>query len=595
MPSKHIRTNVPPSVTGGGSTTTLDAFTDTFSLKMTLTDSNAVPTDADTYQITLTQADTNADLSETLQLQFPAPDFSDTQAAPTDSNSFTARIWLSASAGGTNPTNADGVNNATIATLQTAAAGAATITLTSTLGANVPSGINVAAAIYRGWFKSVNTLVTSTGSLILHSTSALFADKVMFSNAALNATVDHLTGDFTYDLVANGVDTFAKIASAQMLHRVVDAVAGITPHVLTVDAGCIELAAAFSGGVVTTNQLSIGDASASESAGTVTITITRSSPDGTTTTVNYATSDRTTAISGDDAIVVTDYTSTSGVATFTGVQTTQTFTVPLINNAYIEPDRTFIVTLSSPVNGTIADGTASITITDDEAAKTYLQDYSGNARDLTAGSAPPASRACTAAKFANGRDWTVVANQALTRVDSAFNLLGDLSITCVFDLDTIGGVAERGLFRYGSAVNLGNNTACAFSCVSSSASTGSNVFQFHNVGTTPATFSSPNIGAGAHTLTIVRNNTAKTVLVKIDGVTVINTTYTGSPNNADNTGFVIGGRFDQTLNSSHDGGIYDLRIWNAVVAQATLDAIVASSGKCAPEGTEFAWYRLEDT
>ena len=56
---------------------------------------------------------------------------------------------------------------------------------------------------------------------------------------------EYLTGDFTYDLYAAGVNTLAKLQSCQMLHRVSDAVAGVTPHVLTVDAGAIDITGAF--------------------------------------------------------------------------------------------------------------------------------------------------------------------------------------------------------------------------------------------------------------------------------------------------------------------------------------------------------------
>lgn len=247
MPSKRIRSNAPSVGGGGGSVTVLDAFTDAFTLKIFFTETaNATPTDADSYVINFNAGDDpNAGQSETVQLAFPAPDFADTSVVPTDADSFTMRVWLSASAGGTNPSNADGANNGTVATLQTAVAGAATISMTSTLGASLPTA-TVTSVVYRGWFKSVNTLVTSTGSLIMHSTTAAFADVTMFTNSGLSTTVDHLSGDFTFDLIAAGINTLAKLQSCQMIHRTTDAVAGVTPQVLTVDAGCLEVVGAFS-------------------------------------------------------------------------------------------------------------------------------------------------------------------------------------------------------------------------------------------------------------------------------------------------------------------------------------------------------------
>lgn len=227
---------------GGGGPALVDAVT----LKILTADAYAGSADAATFAMTLTQTDSYLGASEAVKLTFPTPpDFGDSYLGASDASLFTLRVWLSGSAGGTNPANANGANNGTVATLQTAPAGASTITMTSTLGANVPAGISVASAVYRGWFRSVNTLTTSSGTLTMHSTSALFSDVTMFTNAALSTTVDHLAGDFTFDLVAAGINTAAKLGSCQMIHTVTDAVAGVSPHVLTVDAGAIDLVGAF--------------------------------------------------------------------------------------------------------------------------------------------------------------------------------------------------------------------------------------------------------------------------------------------------------------------------------------------------------------
>ena len=79
----------------------------------------------------------------------------------------------------------------------------------------------------------------------MHSTTGAFADLTMFSNAALSTTVDHSTGDFTYDLIAAGVNTLAKLQSCQLLTSTADAAAGVTPAVLTFDAAEIELTGTF--------------------------------------------------------------------------------------------------------------------------------------------------------------------------------------------------------------------------------------------------------------------------------------------------------------------------------------------------------------
>lgn len=74
-------------------------------------------------------------------------------------------------------------------------------------------------------------------------------------------------------------------------------------------------------------------------------------------TVNYATTNAT-------AIAGSDYTASTGTITFNPGVTTQTIAVPILNDNINEPNETFRITLSVPTNATIADGQATITITD---------------------------------------------------------------------------------------------------------------------------------------------------------------------------------------------------------------------------------------
>jgi hypothetical protein len=80
-------------------------------------------------------------------------------------------------------------------------------------------------------------------------------------------------------------------------------------------------------------------------------------------TVNYATGD-TTATAG------TDYTAGSGVVTFTAGTTTQTASVAVLGDVLDEPNETFVVNLSSPVNATVGDGQGVGTILDDDTLPT---------------------------------------------------------------------------------------------------------------------------------------------------------------------------------------------------------------------------------
>lgn len=211
------------------------------------TDSNATPTDSGTFHITDTQADTNATPMETATLKFPSPpDFQDSNATPTEARTMKLRVWLSGCTGTsgnvTNPGNANGQNDGSFANLKTTVGGASTATLTGQLGSNIGT-ITFTAALLRCWFDGTTTLVTSTINIIAHSSSALFTDVTVFTQSTLNGTVNHDTGDFTFDLIAAGINTLAKLQSLVIVCNSIDAVAGVTPATLNVDAISAEITA----------------------------------------------------------------------------------------------------------------------------------------------------------------------------------------------------------------------------------------------------------------------------------------------------------------------------------------------------------------
>jgi uncharacterized repeat protein (TIGR01451 family) len=110
--------------------------------------------------------------------------------------------------------------------------------------------------------------------------------------------------------------------------------------------------------------VSIADATAFEgNSGTTNFQflVTLSGPSGTTVTVNFATAD-VTAIQG------TDYLAATGTLTFAPGQTSNVVQVPVIGNTIPQPDRTFVVNLSQPVNATVVKGQAVGTILDDDSA-----------------------------------------------------------------------------------------------------------------------------------------------------------------------------------------------------------------------------------
>jgi hypothetical protein len=92
-------------------------------------------------------------------------------------------------------------------------------------------------------------------------------------------------------------------------------------------------------------------------------TVTRIVPDPTVATVQFSTADGT-------AIAGTDYTATSGTLTFAVGTTTQNVTVHVLGTTEDEPNKTFLVNLTNPVNATIGTSPGTGTIQYNNAAPT---------------------------------------------------------------------------------------------------------------------------------------------------------------------------------------------------------------------------------
>ena len=91
-------------------------------------------------------------------------------------------------------------------------------------------------------------------------------------------------------------------------------------------------------------------------------------------TVKLSKSDRTKTISvgfttqNNTATAGSDYTAASGTVTFAPGTTTRSVAVPIIGDTTIEPNESFLLLLSNPVNAAITDGSAIGTITNDDSA-----------------------------------------------------------------------------------------------------------------------------------------------------------------------------------------------------------------------------------
>ncbi|MGH3370962.1 MAG: Calx-beta domain-containing protein, partial [Nocardioidaceae bacterium] len=114
------------------------------------------------------------------------------------------------------------------------------------------------------------------------------------------------------------------------------------------------------GGVV---QFSGPEFTATETAGTATITVQRTGDITSAVAVDFATSDGT-------ATAGADYLATSGTLTFAPGQTTAVFTVTILNDGVGDGDETVNLTLTNPVDGAVLGGrsTAILRLVDDEPA-----------------------------------------------------------------------------------------------------------------------------------------------------------------------------------------------------------------------------------
>jgi hypothetical protein len=104
--------------------------------------------------------------------------------------------------------------------------------------------------------------------------------------------------------------------------------------------------------------------SVNEGAGSATITATLNKASAVTATVSYATSNGT-------ALAGSDYTTATGTLAFAPGVTSQTFSVPIINDTAFEANESVALALSNPVNATLrSPSQATLTILDDDAPPT---------------------------------------------------------------------------------------------------------------------------------------------------------------------------------------------------------------------------------
>ena len=175
--------------------------------------------------------------------------------------------------------------------------------------------------------------------------------------------------------------------------------------------------------------LSVADAAAAEGSD-VSFTVTLSAASGKTVTVSYDTSRP-----GGTTAEAADFTAqTNRTLTIPAGATTGTIAVPTANDTIDEADETFRLTLSSPTNATLADATATGTITDDDDATLSVNDVSGS----EGGTLTFTVTLSVASEDTVGVTWTASAGGASDTADT-----GDLAGTLTGTLSFARGTSRR--------------------------------------------------------------------------------------------------------------------------------------------------------
>jgi hypothetical protein len=232
------------------------------------------------------------------------------------------------------------------------ATGTATVTAVTTT--TVSSSVNPS-----DFGQSVTFTATVTASADTPSGTVQFKD-----NGSNLGTAVSLNG--------SGVATFSTSSLTVGTHTITADYSGAT--------GFEASSGTLSGGQVVRPQpsLSVDDVSVAEGDSgtkTLTFTVTLSAASNLTVTANFATADAS-------ANAGSDYQAATGSLTFNPGETSKTVAVSITGDTTNEPDETFVVNISNPVNATVSDGQGVGTIVNDDAPVLLIDETTGRALAL---------------------------------------------------------------------------------------------------------------------------------------------------------------------------------------------------------------------
>ena len=185
------------------------------------------------------------------------------------------------------------------------------------------------------------------------------------------------------------------------------------------DASGAALADATATGTITDDDqasLSIADATVEEGS-TAAFVVTMNVPSTESVTVSYRTASGTAAEG-------TDYDAASGTLTFSDGEVEKRILVRTLADDLDEPDETFTVTLFSPSGATLADASATGTITDDDQASLSIADATveeGSTAEFVVTMSVPSTQSVTVSYLT--QDGTALAGTDYTASDGALTFV----------------------------------------------------------------------------------------------------------------------------------------------------------------------------
>ena len=427
----------------------------------------------------------------------------------------------------------------------TAGTGDLSVTAVGTVQPNIP---NPAKALSRHW--------KLTGAGVTSDLVFSYLDPADIPGTATESAFVIQKYDGTFSQPGGTVDTTANTAS----------ITGVTSFS---DWTLAEPGSLTAPGVLA---LSSSTYSANENAGTVSVTVNRTSGTDGAVNVDFAFSGGT-ATGGASCSAGIDYVNTGGTVSFANGESTKNFNVTLCGDTDVEPDETFNVTLSNATGGATigSPGSATVTILNDDVA--------GGAVTVTASAgAPSGTYATLTLAIAAVNDGThqgnVVINVNQTTSEPGTIVLngsgaGAASYTSLLirptgDAITVAGasVQGRGLIELNGADNVtidGDNP--------NSAGTNRNL-TLQNTAANTVTFTS-----------VIRIALAATIVTSADGNTFKNLNILGSA-----TGRNIGTATTTTGTENNGFGIFS-GPGASTVSATTPPAAVTSVSTGAPAGS----------